>query len=320
MTASVDEQEEWTRHEPISALWEALGRGETSDQSYFAVQAVAEVVVKKYRAHVRELGWTEMPALELTHEFFSKKPIADTLAALVEKATSERSFAALLYVAVKNYFFDLHRKSPCGKIAKRLEEQLRQIGAVNSVADSWALPTTRAGPWDGDEDALSQVAAGFQYEPIEYASETRSSPTISNESLRELLKLVLETAGGPVPLTSLLGVVAQRTTLGSTPTFVEMDDSVYHGSTTWNSPEERAIARAVAARFHDQLSDDLILAFTHQDLTVREMASAMGVSTSKAQSLRKKLREMCEPFRTGAEDPRSLLLLDEMIEEKLRQT
>src|SRR5690606_24509951 len=157
--------------------------------------------------------------------FFAVRDYENILATLAEKAVTQESFRRLLRRTLTNFLIELHRPTPAGKVGRRLIGVLSEIGAVATHGSPWALPLHASGTWD--EEALLRAAYEVAYESVEYDSERRESPVLSNQSLREMLTVVLEAAGGPVPLAALVRVISQRTGLGVMPTLTEMDDDVY---------------------------------------------------------------------------------------------
>lgn len=307
------------RDDHVSGLWHAIQEGNPPwDVAYFAVLAVAQGVIRKYPVHVADLGWIELPAVELTHSFFAVRDYANILATLAGKAVTQESFRRLLRRTLTNFLIELHRQTPAGKVGRRLIGVLSEIGAVATNGSSWALPHHASGTWDEDEEALLRAAYEVAYESVEYDSERRESPVLSNQSLREMLTVVLEAAGGPVPLAALVRVISQRTGLGVMPTLTEMDDDVYQVIDGFESPEEIALARETVTQILDALNEKQLIALRHRDLTVRELAEVLGVSRSSAQAVREDLRSLAAEHLRDT-DTRALRLLDEELEKRLGQ-
>jgi hypothetical protein len=300
---------------------DGLCLNEGLDQAGFeAIRAMAALVVRKRAPLVEELGWTEQAALELTHELFARENASDRLKALCEKATSATSFDSLLYRALDNLLLDLHRQTPVGAAGRRIKKLVAQqdrFVKVDAARSLWAVRERIEGRWDGNEEALIAAVSGFTFEPVEYDSESRRSPVLSNDDLSELLALALQAAEGPVPLAVLVRVVRQRTGLGATPTFVELNENI-DGEERETSDEvgDETVARAEAERFVERLDDYHRQALLYRDLSLRALAEELGVSRSKAETIRKELQGLFEPFRNGVEDPAVVRNVVEIIENK----
>jgi hypothetical protein len=284
---------------------------------------MAALVVRKRAPLVEELGWTEQAALELTHELFARDNASDRLKSLCEKATSAKSFDSLLYRALDNLLLDLHRRTPVGAAGRRIKKLLAQqdrFVKVDAAGSLWAVHEHVEGSWNGDEAALNSVASGFTFEPVEYDSEDRRSPVLSNDDLGELLAMVLEAARGPVPLASLVRIVREKTGLGITPTFVELNENI-DGEEGEASDEvgDETVARVEAERLVERLDDYHIGALLHRDVSLRALADELGVSKSKAETIRKDLQGLFEPFRSGVEDPAVVRHIVEIVENKAGQ-
>ena len=292
--------------------WDDLCQGRRfGHEEFLVVQGVANRVVRRRRAHTRELGWIEADHVQLAMEFFTQEDAVGRLTALCEKAVDENTFNRLLYRVLDNLLLDRHRQTEAGAAARRIKRLLgsdqRFIEAP--MAGSWSTPRMGRALWDGDEAPLLAAAGNFRFIPLEYATDRRRSPVISDSDLLDLLELVIETAGGAVPLSTLVHMVRQRTGLGAVPTFVELidEDEGYD--------EDELVLRHEARALLGRLDERERVLLRYSETTVRRKAEILGVSPSSVSNITARLREKLTPYHVGDQDPTVLRYVLEILED-----
>ena len=291
--------------------WEDICHARQIDQDeYLLIQRVASHVVNRRRAHIRELGWIEAPAVQLTHEFFTQNDVGGRLAALCEKAVNEDSFLRLLHQALDNLLLDRHRQTDAGAAARRIKNLLKSDKRFVEAprAASWSTPRLGSAFWDGDETGLLRTSREFHFRPLEYATDRRRSPVISDSDLLDLLELVIAAAQGAVPLSTLVRIVRYRTGLGAVPTFVGLTDEVEAYD------EDETILRDEARAFINQLDERERVLFRYSEMTVRRKAEILGVSPSTVSNVTAGLREKLSPYKSGDRDRKVLRYVLEILE------
>lgn len=292
--------------------WDVLCQGRRfGHDEFLVIQRVASRVVNRRRAHIRELGWIEAPHVQLAREFFTQEDAVGRLTALCEKAGDKVSFHRLLYRALDNLLLDRHRQTDAGAAARRIKNLLRggQRFIEAPMAGSWSTPRLGRALWDGDEAPLLAAAGNFRFIPLEYTTDRRRSPVISDANLLDLLELVIETAGGAVPLSALVRIVRLRTGLGAVPTFVELIDE--EEGYDEDDPVLRDEARALLGRLDER--ERVLLRYSEK--TVRRKAEILGVSPSTVSNITAHLREKLTPYHVGDQEPRVLRYVLEILED-----
>lgn len=296
--------------------WDDLCQGrQFGHDEFLVIQRVASRVVLRRRAHTRELGWIEAAHVQLAVEFFTREDAVGRLTALCEKAVDEDSFNRLLYQALDRLLLDRHRQTDAGAAARRIKTLLRgnQRFIEAPTAGWWTTTRSTTSEWNGDEGLLLAAASNFPFTPLEYDTDRRRSPVISDADLLNLLGFAIETAEGAVPLSTLVRIVRKRTGLGAVPTFVELSDE------REDYDEDEPLLRDEARTLFDQLDDRERVLLLRSGETVRRKAEILGVSPSTVSNITAQLREKLAPYHSGGRDRRVLRYLLEILEENSGQ-
>lgn len=247
---------------------------------YRTVAAVARF--DRYPPPDNYAAWTGDAVTEMAHDFIAGERSHERLVHLAVLATDERSFARLLEASVRNYFRSRARATDRGRLHRRIRSLLEnddmafsQVATGQPGAGWWTLRDGPVAPWAGRIDELLGAASAV---PVAL-TRWRDGMVAERASLRELCQQILSAAGGAVPLSDVVGVVAHRLGLAPPPISTEVDAP---DTATVADVESSALASLAAAAAFDQLTPRDRLLLLVLDDSVREAAAFVGVSKTTA--------------------------------------
>jgi hypothetical protein len=290
----------------MTGAWEDLRTTGTLVQA--AIDLVYETVdaVRRFDRYPPPEGtdrWTSDAVLEFAHDFLFGEGGPERLAKLAATATDEVSFERVVEAAVRNEFRMQARGTEKGAVLRSLAHAVERdpdIVAAGSTTTTrtWSLNEYQAKePYSGPEGPL--VAAAYAVPDVRRArwssGSTRRRPIAQPDSLRRVLRAVLNCAAAPVRPALMLSVILARFPLAAGGE-VELSDDLLPALT--GSTE----ARLLASEVWEQLTDNERLVAGVLDLPVREMAEASGLSRSTAQRAATGARLVLTAFLTDVDD------------------
>jgi hypothetical protein len=239
--------------------------------------------------------WDDESVDRVVSEFVADGRTPRRLTDLATACQTEDGLRARLQGTVRNFLADLGRRTPIGKLVRRINSVLIGDPRFVRVAGRWALADGPVDPAGADEDALDRAIRGHAVVVPAWGHDAhRAAPVADAETISGLCKTLIETAGGSLPTRILATVIGRRIGIGQAPLSLEIDG--LDGG--WHTPMAPLDATADAAlrsvRAHEVLellSDRERLAIAYAEYTVRELGPLLGVRHSQAQSIRQRAVE-----------------------------
>jgi hypothetical protein len=290
----------------VNGAWEELRN--TGAAGPLAARLVYETVdaVRRFDRYPPPEGtdrWDETAVQEVSHEFLFGDGAAERLARLVATATDEESFERLLEAAVRNEFRMQARRTNTGAALRALTHAIERDGDIvvagaTTATRTWSLPEHQSKPpYSGPHSDL--IDAAYAVPDVRRArwsqTSTRRPPIAESDSLRRVLRAVLDRAEAPVTPRLMLDVILARfpPVAGGD---VELTDELV--------PEDSGSpgAQLLAAEVWEQLTDNERLVAGILDLPVRDVAAATGLSRSTAHRAVTAAKEVLAAFLSDLDD------------------
>jgi hypothetical protein len=183
-------------------------------------------------------------ATEMGHDFWAHRA-AGLRTKILAQGADARHTVFIVRKTAENWLTDKWRTTTFGSVHHGLQQELSDDPSfVKTPTGHWALPSTRDGQWDGDEDKLLSAAKAIHAKVPPWESERRRSPLAKPVERKNVLIAIFESAEGPLPLATLTRVCIMRfphvrdpivvefsetdalTTLVTDQGFAEVDDNV----------------------------------------------------------------------------------------------
>lgn len=297
----------------LEALREGIcGDGVLSHREYDIIVEMARQVVRRFPDVKGVLDDTE-PATALVSELFADDQNLQRVTHICALADDPNEFGRLMYRVLQSVVVDHFRRTERGALHRRLQRLLEQAADMERIpkdqpyGGSWRLVGS-TGEWNGSEEPLHSAAARFSFATLEWNSERRS-PRIGDTDLTQLVRIILETAGGPVSVSAISRVCSERIGIGLVPTFLELDDRDMTDLGRPDDPTEDSV-RKTAETVFGSLSADEVIDLSVYHLTTRKAADVLGVSKSTAAVRRRRLeRTVADLLGPGADRLGELVVL-----------
>lgn len=290
----------------MTGAWEELSS--TRAAGPLTINLVYETVdaVRRFDRYPPPEGtdrWDDTAVQEFAHEFLFGDGAPERLARVAATATDEESFERLLEAAVRNQFRMQARRTDTGAALRALTHAVERDGGIvfagtTTATRTWSLPDHQAKPpYSGPHGDL--IDAAYAVPDVRRArwsqTSTRRPPIAESDSLRRVLRAVLDRAGAPVAPRLMLDVILARFPLAAGGA-VELTDDLEPVAT--GSPS----AQLLAAEVWEQLTDNERLVAGILDLPVRDVADATGLSRSSAHRALTSAREVLAAFLSDLDD------------------
>lgn len=254
-------------------------------------------------------SWTTSAVQEFAHEFLFGEGGPQRLAKIVASATDEDSFERVLEAAVRNEFRMQARSTETGAVLRSLthaverDPEIVALGAT-SATRSWSLERHQTNPpFAGSTDTL--VEAAYAVADVRRArwshESTRRAPIAESDSLRRVLRAVLDRAAAPIAPRLMLEVILARFPLAVGGVGELTDDLV--------SATSSVDGRLLAAEIWDQLTDNERLVTGILDSPIRDIADATGLSRSTAQRAATAARAVLAAYLVDIDDQAGVVLV-----------
>ena len=284
-------------------------------------RVIRAVAAKHNFPHPEEgLTWSDEDALDSAlSSFFAEHDGQRRLDTLTLQATNDQHLRGLLRTVVYNWFADLARATPRGRLYRATRRRLEQEPDVfQEVAPSefWALCDAPQEPGVVDDAVLDRALGQVDITLIRARSDgVNERPWASREDQIRALRAMLSEAACAVHLQPLVRAIAARIGLHPRPTHIEIDETGSRLEGTADDVDNGSEERA--REIYNQLShrERLLIAHTdHADQKVREIANATGIPRSSVKAVRQRVAEALQ--RSGAvDDPAVLARLRAMCEQ-----
>lgn len=247
--------------------------------------------------------WDETAVQEFAHEFLVGDGATERLTRLVATATDEESFERLLETAVRNEFRMQARRTDTGAALRALTHAVERDGDIvvsgtSTATRTWSLPEHEYNPtYSGSHVEL--IEAAYAVPDVRRArwsqTSSRRAPIAEPDSLRRVLRAVLDSAGAPVSPRLTLDVVLARFPL-------VVGGDIEFSEDVVPRDKQSPAAQLLAAEVWEQLTDNERLVAGILDLPVRDITDATGLSRSTAHRAVTSAREVLAAFLSDLDD------------------
>jgi hypothetical protein len=246
--------------------------------------------------------WTKSAVWEFAHDFLFGEGGPERLTKLVALATDEDSFERVVEAAVRNHFRMQARRTETGAVLRALTHAVERddeiiVTGASAATRTWSLAAHAANqPYSGPDGPL--IDAAYRVPDVRRArwssESTRRPPIAESDSLRRVLRAVLDRAAAPMTPRLMLDVILARFPL-AVGGEIELPDDLA-------SPAASSASQLLASEVWEELTDNERLVAGILDLPVREMAETAGLSRSTAQRAATGAREVLVAFLADVDD------------------
>lgn len=164
---------------------------------------------KRFPALRPASGWTGEAFDEATQAFLAAKLKGVTEGALAT-ATDETSLSRYLRKAIRNHLVDQARRTPRGRVYRKLGELLSQEARFAESGDFWHPADRFSDPYGGPTENLVRAAYSVPGIQRKKWSGDREAPLASDADLLRLLDAIFTEAAGSLDIATLTEVLVQR--------------------------------------------------------------------------------------------------------------
>lgn len=258
------------------------------------------------------LGWGKAAIEETAHDFLIGPSAMQRLVAMASQATDDDSFRRQLAAAVHNYLRTLGRATDLGKLMVRLTDILTTTPAFEPVYRGAGTGWTLAG---GSSDPTRVAASDLEPEiramhvgRPKWTSETRDAPLADRATLVEMIRRILNAAGGTMSVRDIAEVVAARIDIRRIPISWELDDPDTSFEPTREDDRATLSVEALHTRdFFEGLTDREKIMVAFSDKSVRELGSLVGLGHAQAAIVRQRLYDRIRAEFADADDPEGVI-------------
>lgn len=264
----------------------ALGRLERAGA--YLLLRIASDIARSGLPTLDGRGWDDPAPHDLVADFLSRDTSAAELHTIFLRSDDDDRFAAQLYGAMYRFHVTLLRGTEAGRLYRRVS---RLLGAEPGLH----LVDTAAGKAIASEDSSGQAPYAGPDEDLYAAAGTvdvqwkrwrpsskRQEPGVTDASLTDIIRTVLDAAAGPVLHTTLHRVLKAVFGLYDPSSVALSDEPAPEG------PEDVAVGDETARTVWLQLSEEERLLLANPG-TYREIAEQLGIGKSTAQRQVKQL-------------------------------
>lgn len=281
----------------VSVLEEFRRTGRVGDElarlAYRTIRAVARTHNFPHPANMHwgreDAGW------DAVSRFFTDADGEARLIKLCNGAENDAHLYSLLETTVLRWLQTLGRQTERGRLIRALTRVLDDEGVhFTEVAPGkfWALTDGPTEPTTVDLDDLVDAAGTVHVDIIPARPDAKKrSPWASREQQVEVLRAVLEAAGGAVHINDIAQVIVNRIGLREKPHEQSVDDP---SAAEPGLTDERLAEVAASDRIRDvfeQLNERERAALAYYDAPVREAAEMTGIPRSSLQDAKARLED-----------------------------
>lgn len=251
--------------------------------------------------------WDAQAIWEAGHAFLAARDIDKRFARLVAGVADAKGYGRKVKAAVRNFMRDEARKTETGTILRKLEHAVGNDDTVVAVdvagLRTWSLAvhSTNGVYGRGLEDLVDAAYAVPNVKHAKWSPVSPNRPPLAEpDSLRRVIRAVLEEASAPVDRVTLAGVMQERFPAHQEFAAAEIDEELAEAAT---DPE----AEAVAVDLWGRLTDDQRLIVGVLDLGPNEIEQRTGVPSSTAHRLIPIVKALLREFLTDEDDPAAVI-------------
>lgn len=291
---------------------------------YEAVRSVA--TSRNFPTPAEYRSWADDDAVyETAHEFLYGPGGERRVTALLVSATSQASFERLLDTYVQNFLRDQARRTDIGKLVRRINEVAEAEASFEVAAANprrWRLAGGPIDPSTAPVSALSAALKDVKVVVPAWSSETRDAPAADRASFVGMIHAVLSAADGSVSAADIAHAVAERLDVRRVLPEEALDPMLEIGLEPPDpnaAPDTEVENRDVAVQIFDRLDDNERILHANQGSTVRELGDLLGMSKSRAATMRTALHAKFARLLTAYDDARGALRhLDQLCSDWFR--
>lgn len=239
--------------------------------------------------------------------FFAEKDGQRRLDTIAVDATNDCQLRDILISVVRNWFRDLARATPRGRLHRATKRTLREepeVFAAIAPTDFWTLCDDPQEPGVISDAVLDAALGQVDIVVIRARPDgVNERPWASREHQVAALEAMLQAAACATHLKDLVRAIAARIGLLHRPTRLDIDEAGADLPTTISIDDEGSADRARA--IYAELSDRERLVLAYGEEKVRDIAAATGIPPSSVQDIRKRVAAALD--RTGAVDDHAVL-------------
>jgi hypothetical protein len=282
------------------------------------IELVGRMLVAVARRHGHphpdpDVAWRDPDAVETAVSvFFAEGKGQLKLDTLALEATSDKHLRALVRTTVRNWFADLTRETPRGRLhrstKRRLEEEPDLFMEI-APKDFWTLLHDPREPGIVDDATLDRALASVPVTIIRARPNgTNERPWASRDDQVAALQAMLTEAAMAVILKAIVRAIAARIGLLPRPTTIEIDaagePNLPGGAVAVQAGDSVGDAER-AAEIFEQLSDRERRVLIRAEQTTRQIEEETGIPRSSISDVRRRLREALQ--RTNVVNEHGLL-------------
>lgn len=260
-------------------------------------QTIRAVAIARNFPPPDDLGsWGEEAVARTVSEFMADPQTPRRLIDLATTCSSEEAVRARLQGTVRNFLADLGRRTPLGKLVVRINEVLVRREQFSRVHGRWSMA---AGPGNAGLEDVERLAASLG--PVEITTPSwghearRSAPVADADTIAELCRTMISTAGGSLTPRTMAAAIGVRLGIGQAPISLEaasLDPGWPVGLQGADSTADAALRDSRAQEILELLNDRERIALAWPEYTIRELAPILGISPSQAHLVRRRAIEI----------------------------
>lgn len=268
------------------------------------VELVGRMIVAVARRHGHphpdpDVAWRDPDAVETAVSvFFADGKGQLKLDTLALDATSDKHLRGLLRTTVRNWFADLTRETPRGRLyrstKRRLEEEPDLFIEV-APRDFWTLVHDPQEPGIVGDATLDRALASVPVTIIRARPDgTNERPWASRDDQVAALQAMLTEAACAVILEAIVRAIAARIGMLPRPTTIEIDEAGepnLPGDAVAVQAGDSAGDAERAAEIFEQLSDRERRVLVRAEQTTRQIEEETGIPRSSVSDVRRRLQE-----------------------------
>lgn len=277
----------------MNAYDELCARGEVGPASMRLVSQIVESVARKFPVLKPSGGWSDDAFEDLSQQFLAVKhaKIPEALATVDDLESLTRYVRSM----VRNFLVDEARRTPRGRVRRKVEELLTQGSAYRQVGDLWQHLDDDS-VYGGDIKALIQAAFAVRVAIKVWIGE-RDAPMASDGDLHRVLEAVFVAAGGRLSAADLEEVFIKRFGYAVRLADAELDEEDHAPeSSAAERPEVTVETEEHAAEIWDALSpvERRLLPVLDDSIGARMSATGKGRSQTfvLTDQIKARLREV----------------------------
>jgi hypothetical protein len=229
-------------------------------------------------------GWSAEAVEDVAGEFLASPQTPRRLTDLALRCRTDAALKLQMQAVVQNFFADVGRRTPVGRLVLRINEVLAMDEEFEKVGRYWAMSGSTDEPAAIDLDALVRAVAAVEIVVPAAWTGKRRGPDLDAVSVRRVGQACLKAAGGPVRAADMARAVARCLNLGASPLSIEASALDPAGS-------EREVGFELgfgerAGEVFALLNDHERIAIGLPEASASMLAPTLGVSRSKAALIR----------------------------------